>query len=353
MAFVGPLPLPDGDLLIDLASRAQEDHRRHSFAANRAVSSARNGFLDGVQSSPIEGVAMPDAATIRDGQWPENPMAAAGAAFTWLTAGPHPVYVDGRLFDYLPDRDIPVDELRDMLLDECCPRETWDQVWSHVIIKARLSSDVWKIVAVGMALPMLSKVSMRLTAKFADERYDVCAEMLRGFVDALNTVDLDQGRIMIRLRWAAYRAGRRALNEAIDGPTPVPCAFRSAEPRRPFGHPDLVLARAVEAGVLSPTEAELIGETRLQGITLSEWAAAYGLSYGQVQRGRHRAEARLAIWLSATRDERDPDDPTGTDAIASASANEATAVRLSRWVSKKAAPTRSDLPPDSGLLGCG
>ncbi|GAA4663459.1 hypothetical protein [Amycolatopsis dongchuanensis] len=221
------------------------------------------------------------APAIRDDQWAGTPMAAAGAAFAWLTAGPHPVTVDGRLFDHLPDRDIPVDELRDLLLHKSCPRAVWDQVWSHVIIKSRLRKGTWTVAAVGLALPMLANVSMRLTADYAGDPNDICGEVLRGFLDALSTVDLDQGRIMVRLRWAAYRAGHRALLEAMDGPVPLPPGFRSREPKPPFGHPDLVLARAVEAGVLRPAEAELIGETRLQGVSLSEWAAAYNLSYAQ------------------------------------------------------------------------
>lgn len=247
--------------------------------------------------------------------WPHNPIAAAGAAFAWLTAGPHPVTVHGRLFDYLPDRDIPVDELRRLLLKPSCPRAVWDQVWSHIASKARMCDGTWKIVAVGLALPTLSRISTRLTADFADDPHDICAEVLRGFLDALATVDLDQGRIMARLRWAAYRAGHRALLAAMDSPTPVPPGFGSHPPAPPFGHPDLVLTRAVAAGVLSAAEAELIGETRLADVTLAEWAAAYNLSYGQVQRARHRAERRLAIWLTATSEEPDRNDPTAANAL--------------------------------------
>lgn len=248
--------------------------------------------------------------------WPHNPIAAAGAAFAWLTAGPHPVTVNGRLFDYLPDRDIPVDELRRLLLKPSCPRAVWDQVWSHIVNKARMCGDgTWKIVAVGLALPALSTISTRLTADFADDPHDICAEVLRGFLDALARVNLDQGRIVARLRWAAYRAGHRALLAAMDGPTPVPPGFGSHPPTPPFGHPDLVLARAVSTGVLSTAEAELIGETRLADVTLAEWAAAYNLSYSQVQRARHRAERRVAIWLAATSEQPDRGDPTAADAL--------------------------------------
>lgn len=231
--------------------------------------------------------------------WSPSPVATAGNAFALLSVGPDPVTVDGCLFDYLPDREVAVDELRELLLARDCPRRVWDQVWAHVIIKSRWHGATWTLVAVGLALPMLSRICEQLTVRFAGDPHDIHAEVLRGFLDALSAVDLDQGRIVIRLRWAAYRAGHKALVATLDGPTPVPSGFGPSEPPPPFGHPDLVLARAVETGVLSRYEAELIGDTRLQGISLADWAAVHNLSYAQVQRGRHRAEHRLAVWIRA------------------------------------------------------
>src|SRR5918996_1624013 len=123
-------------------------------------------------------------------EWPGNPLDAAREAFGWLTAGDHPVAVDGRLFDHLPDRIIPVDELRDLLLAHGCPRRVWDQVWTHVISRARVEGGTWTITAVGLALPMLTSLAARLTERYADDPSDIHAEVLRGFLDALQTVDL-------------------------------------------------------------------------------------------------------------------------------------------------------------------
>ena len=47
--------------------------------------------------------------------WSANPLTAAGDAFRWLVAGPCPVSVHGHLFGALPDREVPVDELRERL----------------------------------------------------------------------------------------------------------------------------------------------------------------------------------------------------------------------------------------------
>lgn len=283
-----------------------------------------------------------------------NPLDVARTSFRWLTVGPHPVTVDGRLFDHLPDREIPVDELRELLLRRDCPRTTWDQVWTHVILKSRLHGATWTLVAVGLALDALIPIAARLTAHYAGDPTDIHAEVLRGFLDALYRIDLDQGRIMIRLRWAAYRAGHRALTAAMDGPTPKAPGFRSSEPRPPAGHPDLVLARAVVVGVLTETEAALIGDTRLDDITLSEWAAAQNLSYAQVQRARHRAEKRLALWLAEVAMPVEDDDPTGGTAATQLGLTAGPGLpRRSRSVTENRAAGLSAQPPESGLQGCG
>lgn len=232
-----------------------------------------------------------------------NTLDAARAAFGWLTAGPHPVTVDGRLFEYLPDRDIPVDELRDLLLHRQCPRAVWDQVWAHVLGKVRQQGGTWTLVAVGLALPMLTSMAARLTAHVAGDPHDIHAEVLRGFLEALATVEVDRPRIVVRLRWAAYRAGHRALATALQAPNPTAATSQPVAPTPLRGHPDLVLARSLAAGVLSSTEAQLIGDTRLEDVSLTEWAAVHNLTYAQVQRARHRAEQRLASWLAATESE--------------------------------------------------
>lgn len=287
-------------------------------------------------------------------EWPGNPLDAAREAFGWLTAGDHPVAVDGRHFDHLPAREIPVDELRDLLLDQRCPRRVWDQVWTHVISHARIEGGTWTITAVGLALPMLTSLAARLTERYADDPSDIHAEVLRGFLDAMQTLDLAEGRITIRLRWAAYRAGHRALLDGMDGPTPKPPGFQSREPKPPAGHPDLILARAVEAGVLTRTEAELIGTTRLEGVELADWPHHPGLTYEGLRSIRRRAENRLVAWLTESDANPDDGDPTGETAAARLSPYEPTDDSgESRNVAKKVGDSATDEPPNSGLQGRG
>lgn len=247
-------------------------------------------------------------------EWPANPLDAARVAFAWLVAGPRPVAVDGRAFEHLPDREIPVDELRDLLLRRSCPRRVWDQVWQHVITRSRGEGETWTLVAVGLALPMLTPMASRLTSRYANDPADIHAEVLQGFLDALLTIDLAAPRIANRLRWAAYRAGHRALTAALDGPTPTEPGVAPATPRPPAGHPDLVLARAVDVGVLTRTESAVISQTRLGRIRLNEWATRHQITSWVAYKTRRRAEYRLAAWLSESAADSGDGDTTGETA---------------------------------------
>jgi len=227
----------------------------------------------------------------------DMPLDAARSAFEWLLAGPHPVGIDGRLFPGLPARRVPLNEVRDRLLHRRCPQALRDAVWAHLVLLARTEGGARTVGAVGVALPALTSIAATLSAKFAGDPGDIHAAVLVGFVAALGEVDLRRPRIMLRLRWAAYRAGHACVREALDAPVPAGHGFRSTMPTPPWGHPDFVLARAVAQGAVTAAEAELIGSTRLEGVSLADAAATRGLSYQAVKKTRHRAERRLVAYL--------------------------------------------------------
>ncbi|SEP50549.1 hypothetical protein [Amycolatopsis saalfeldensis] len=294
-----------------------------------------------------------------------NSLDIARDTFTWLVTGPHPVSLNGRLFPGLPDRRIPLDEVRDRLLARRCPQATRDAVWAHLVLRSRTEGATWTVVAVGVALPALTSVAATLTNRFAGDPADVHAEVLRGFLTALSTIDLRPPRIMLRLRWDAYRSGYQALAEALAGPTPVAPGFRSTPPHAPWGHPDLVLARAVADGVLTQTEAALIGATRLEEVAVADWAAQHQTGEWAVYKARNRAELRLAEYLRDGAAETDPTDPL-IDQVATsvALARSARPVRnlprssLSVSVpevesAQKVQGRVSKTDPNSGVQGCG
>ncbi|MFJ6901565.1 hypothetical protein [Streptomyces hokutonensis] len=241
-----------------------------------------------------------------------SPLDTARECFTLLVTGPQPLSLDGRSFSGLPDRRIPLDELRDRMLRRRCPWRTRDAVWAHLVRQSREHGATWTLACAGMALPALAGVARWLTARFPGEVFDVHAEVLGGFLGALATIDVDRPRVLVRLRWASYRAGFAALSEALDAPTPVGRGFQSAPPRQPWGHPDLVLARAVRQSVLNRTEADLIGATRLDETPITDWADRHEVGHAAAYKARQRAERRLVAFLRDQTVTTDPDDPVAS-----------------------------------------
>lgn len=228
-----------------------------------------------------------------------QPLDIAQQAFFRLVTGPHPVAVDGRLFTGLPDRPVPLDDLRDRLLRRTCPMRVRDAVWAHLVLRSRLEGGTWTVGCVGMAMPALLAATAKLSAAVAGDPSDVHAAVLEGFLTELAKINLRKPKIALRLRWAAYRAGHACVRDALDAPMPIGTGgYSSTPPPPPFGHPDLVLLRAVADGVLTAEEAELIGSTRLERRSLAEAAAARGSNAGAVQVARRRAERRLLAYLT-------------------------------------------------------
>lgn len=227
-----------------------------------------------------------------------RPLDAARAAFDWLVTGPHPVSIDGRLFPGLPPRRVPLDEVRDRLLRRHCRQDVRDRVWAHLVLRSRTEGATWTVGCVGVALPALTTIAARLSARFAADPSDLHSAVLTGFLAELARIDLRKPRIMLRLRWAAYRCGHTALREALDAPAPAGTGFRSTAPPPPWGHPDFVLARAVAEHVITAAEADLIGDTRLEGVPLATAAEDRGVSYEAAKKTRQRAERRLVAYLA-------------------------------------------------------
>lgn len=229
-----------------------------------------------------------------------NSLDIARSSFALLVTGPEPLSLDGTYFDGLPAQLLPLCLVRDLLLAASCPQTTRDAVWAELVIRSRREGSAWTVGAVGVALPALTSVAARLTSRFAGDPADIHAEVLTGFLAALTEVDINRPRIMLRLRWAAYRAGHAALTEALDGPAPTAPAFGSLPPIPPWGHPDLVLARAVADGAISRLEADVIGSTRLEDTAVADWATRHGSSTWAVYKLRKRAEQHLLTYLLDT-----------------------------------------------------
>lgn len=240
------------------------------------------------------------------------PFDAVEAAFRRACAPPRPLALNPRLLaPGLPDRMMPLDELRALLLHPSCGRIAGNAVWAELARRARRDGPDWSLGLTGVALPGLRRAAARLLPAPAADPDDLQAEVLTGFLEALAGLDLDgvgQVHLAGRLTWAAYRAGEKlAVAEAAwasararpHAPEHQHGPAGDAAPAPPWSHPDLLLARAVAAGVLTPAQARLIGASRVDGIPLAQLAAAAGTSHSALCNKRKRAEKTLAAALAA------------------------------------------------------
>jgi len=266
-----------------------------------------------------------------------NSLDRARHEFTELMTGPTPLSVDGAAFPGLPERPVPLDEVRDRL-EMPGPQRTRDAVWAHLVHRAYTGPHVWLVGCVGVALPHLTRLAARLTTWFPGDPTDIHDAVLSGFLTGMATVRPGQSKIPTRLWWAAKRAGDKALREARRQPIPTDREFDSRPPARPSGHEDLVLARAVAEGVLTRTEADVIGTTRLEPVSLAAWAHRCGVARSAAYKIRKRAETRLKPYLLGCTVSIDSRDPVGAAVITAQAPRSVRATRPARTNAVEAAP---------------
>jgi hypothetical protein len=73
------------------------------------------------------------------------PLDTAQQCFTYLVTGPEPLSVDDREFPGLPNRAVPLDELRDRMLRRRCLGRTLDAVWVHLVKRSRSEGATWTL----------------------------------------------------------------------------------------------------------------------------------------------------------------------------------------------------------------
>jgi hypothetical protein len=238
--------------------------------------------------------------------WPASPLAAAERAFGRLVEPPAPLALDGRAVGHgLPARHIPLDELRRLLLRGPVSYQAKDACWHQLVDHARTWGPAWVLAAVGTALPALTRMAGRLCAGQARLAEDIEAELLAGFLAGLRDADLAGPAPYVRLCWMAWRAALavRRAEEPVEVVETADPGGRT--PSRPYGHPDLILGRAVALGVISAEQRELIEATRLDRVLIDDIAARRGLAASVLRMRRVRGDRKLLNALA--RGDLDPD----------------------------------------------
>lgn len=232
---------------------------------------------------------------------PASPFDMLERSFRLLSAGPCPLALDGSSLAGLPDRAVPLDELRSRLLHPATPYPVRDAAVDLLLRRAQAGGGPDLVGLAGVLLPGLRRAAWGLCRCCPGNAADVEAEVLAGLIVAIRDATPGQPRPAARLTWAARRAAEHLVRAELAEqarPAPLPA---SAAPPKPFGHPDLVLARAVADGVVCAEDAELVGATRLGGLDLHDAADAAGVSYRAIRERRRRAEQALLAWLEADR----------------------------------------------------
>lgn len=240
---------------------------------------------------------------------PWSPFAHLESAFASLAADPVPLVlvVDGTA--------TPLDSLavRGLLPGRADGPAGWaDRMWSEIVRQVRGGQAAWAVAATGLALPGLRRIERRFGRLAADDRDDVQQELLAAFLTALHTVDPEAPHVARRLLRVADRSGHAWAYRHRTRTAAELCDKAEAFTRGtmeagtvvaavPAGHPDLVLRRAVRAGVLDAVESELIAETRLGSGSCARLASVSGVTPRMLQRRRRSAEERLAGALRENR----------------------------------------------------
>jgi hypothetical protein len=239
--------------------------------------------------------------------WPDSPLDAVEVAFRGLTWGPDPLMLDLdplRKGTDLPEGRITVRALDRWLLKHPRSYEAKDAVWRELIRRARLDGPAWVIAAAALALPALRRYAGQLARGWAHDTDDLDAEILTGFLAALrDRVDLVRPAPYAALCKAAWRAGHE-LRER-DGAEAVPLPEEILEhvtgprtPKRPWGHPDLLVARAVQLGIVDADDEQPYIDLRLGRRAIEPIAAGLGLEVDTLRRRIERIDARIAAAVS-------------------------------------------------------
>ena len=119
------------------------------------------------------------------------------SALRLLCAGPDPLALDCTRIGHGLPRQVPLVELRDLLLARTTTKAAREAVWRRLVIAAQTDDPAWVIGAVGVALPGLRRAAGKLMKDYTGDPDDIDAEMVAAFTARLKTIDPDAGSLSL------------------------------------------------------------------------------------------------------------------------------------------------------------
>jgi hypothetical protein len=230
----------------------------------------------------------------------KSPFDTLEEVFATLCADPRPLALEAGLVAHLPRRAIPLDELRGILLHPSTAHGTRDAAIRVLLARARTEGGRWTIGLGGVLLPGLRRATRVFRDMCPGKAADIEAEALVGLIEGIAATEPTRRRLASRLVWLARNRAKRLVADELLEVGRVDHSGVPDAPTRPYGHPDLVLAKAVLEGVLCAGDAALIGETRLGLLSVAEAARRLGIEAKAAYKRRDRAEAALVAWMNGS-----------------------------------------------------
>jgi hypothetical protein len=230
----------------------------------------------------------------------QNPFDTLEAAFAVLCTEPGPLAFEAGAVTGLPQRVIPLTELRALLLHPSTSHATRDAALCELLRRSQSEGGRWTIGLSGVLLFGLRRAVAPLVAVCPDSAADVEAEAIAGLLEAFAATNPSRPRLASRLTWLARnRAKEHVVREFAESAARPFHDLTSVAPSWSDHHPDLVLMKAVINGVLEPENAALVGETRLGEMTVPEAASRLGISVKLAYERRRQSEQKLRAWITS------------------------------------------------------
>jgi hypothetical protein len=195
------------------------------------------------------------------------------------------------------NRVMDLEQISSTLSDRATNPILREMVWGQIVRKAHRGEAGWTIVAGALARVKLAHKAGLLAVNFDGDRGEDEADLIEAFIAAVRDLDVMNPRwhdLGAQCAWRAYQVVRQERRrEAATAPVCLPLNTESCAPAPKAAHPDILLARAVRAGVLSSKEAEYIGRSYLEDTSVEEILAWAGISRAWFFECRAKAEARL------------------------------------------------------------